>query len=103
MIQNRSFQVLDLLRRAACGAVVGGIRWRPCPPSLQLLHHRLRALGPAGQGPDLYGSALGHGPSIAFCGIDFAGIARLFTPQVEASQEPWKSGTCSAPGRWPPR
>jgi hypothetical protein len=26
--------------------------------------------------------------SIAFCGIDFAGIARLFTPQKEASQEP---------------
>src|SRR5512133_760547 len=26
--------------------------------------------------------------SIAFCGIDFAGIARLFTPQTEASDEP---------------
>jgi hypothetical protein len=26
--------------------------------------------------------------SIAFCGIDFAGVARLFTPQVEASKEP---------------
>jgi hypothetical protein len=26
--------------------------------------------------------------SIAFCGIDFAGVARLFTPQTEASQEP---------------
>ena len=26
--------------------------------------------------------------SIAFCGIDFAGIARLFTPQIEAAQEP---------------
>jgi hypothetical protein len=26
--------------------------------------------------------------SVAFCGIDFAGIARLFTPQTEASQEP---------------
>src|SRR5512136_45944 len=26
--------------------------------------------------------------SIAFCGIDFAGIARLFTPEQEASQEP---------------
>ena len=26
--------------------------------------------------------------SIAFCGIDFAGIARLFTPEKEASQEP---------------
>ena len=26
--------------------------------------------------------------AIAFCGIDFAGVARLFTPQVEASQEP---------------
>ena len=26
--------------------------------------------------------------SIAFCGIDFAGIARLFTPQQEASKEP---------------
>jgi hypothetical protein len=26
--------------------------------------------------------------SIAFCGIDFAGLARLFTPQIEASQEP---------------
>jgi hypothetical protein len=26
--------------------------------------------------------------SIAFCGIDFAGIARLFTPQVNASDEP---------------
>lgn len=26
--------------------------------------------------------------SIAFCGIDFAGLARLFTPQTEASQEP---------------
>ena len=26
--------------------------------------------------------------SIAFCGIDFAGIARLFTPEKEAAQEP---------------
>jgi len=26
--------------------------------------------------------------SIAFCGIDFAGIARIFTPEKEASQEP---------------
>jgi hypothetical protein len=26
--------------------------------------------------------------SIAFCGIDFAGLARLFTPQIEGSQEP---------------
>lgn len=26
--------------------------------------------------------------SIAFCGIDFAGIARLFTPEKDASQEP---------------
>ncbi len=26
--------------------------------------------------------------SIAFCGIDFAGLARLFTPQVELDQEP---------------
>lgn len=26
--------------------------------------------------------------SIAFCGIDFAGIARLFTPEQEAAQEP---------------
>jgi hypothetical protein len=26
--------------------------------------------------------------SIAFCGIDFAGVARLFTPQTEAAQEP---------------
>jgi len=26
--------------------------------------------------------------SIAFCGIDFAGIARLFTPQVNAADEP---------------
>lgn len=26
--------------------------------------------------------------SIAFCGIDFAGIARLFTPEQDASQEP---------------
>jgi hypothetical protein len=26
--------------------------------------------------------------SIAFCGIDFAGVARLFTPQIQASQEP---------------
>ncbi|HEY3313612.1 MAG TPA: hypothetical protein VGK00_18380 [Anaerolineales bacterium] len=26
--------------------------------------------------------------AIAFCGIDFAGIARLFTPEKEASQEP---------------
>ncbi len=26
--------------------------------------------------------------SIAFCGIDFAGLARLFTPEKEAAQEP---------------
>ena len=26
--------------------------------------------------------------SIAFCGIDFAGIARIFTPEKEAAQEP---------------
>ena len=40
--------------------------------------------------------------AIAFCGIDFAGIARLFTPE-RARTSATRSGTCSAPGCWPPR
>ena len=37
--------------------------------------------------------------AIAFCGIDFAGIARLFTPEQGGTNRS-KYGTCLAPGCW---
>jgi hypothetical protein len=37
--------------------------------------------------------------AIAFCGIDFAGLARLFTPR-RAMVSRRKYGTCLAPGCW---
>ena len=39
--------------------------------------------------------------AVAFCGMDFAGIARLFTPEKESESIP-RSGTCWRPGSWPP-
>ncbi|MFN8404006.1 MAG: hypothetical protein U0V48_10690 [Anaerolineales bacterium] len=40
--------------------------------------------------------------AVAFCGIDFAGIARIFTPE-KGRDEPAESGTCSPRGCSPPR
>ena len=46
---------------------------------------------------------LGDHIEIAFCGIDFAGIARLFTPTKASgrgSGTPTRPGICLAPGCW---
>ena len=43
--------------------------------------------------------------SLAFCGIDFAGIARLFTPCSllrKGRNNPVRCGTCLLPGSWLP-
>jgi hypothetical protein len=87
-----SIQLLSLLRRSGLrrGAVFGGIL------VIALLAFEVFNFSTTDFAlTDLLGKNLSFAGlswatilSIAFCGIDFAGLARLFTPQTEASQEP---------------
>ncbi len=92
MNQNSSFQVLDLLRKSGLrrGTVFGAILMVALL-AFEVFNYSTTDFALSDLlGKDLTFLGLRWATilSIAFCGIDFAGIARLFTPQEEASQEP---------------
>lgn len=92
MNQNRSFQILDLLHKSGLrrGSVFGAILVVALLAfeafNFSTTDFALSDL--LGKDLNFLGMRWATVLAIAFCGIDFAGIARLFTPQVEASQEP---------------
>jgi len=92
MNQNPSFQILDLLRKSGLrrGSLFGGILVIALL-AFEVFNYSTTDFALSDLlGKDLTFLGLRWATilAIAFCGIDFAGIARLFTPQVQASQEP---------------
>jgi len=92
MNQFRSFQILNLLHKSGIrrGTLFGGILVIALL-AFEVFNYSTTDFALTDLlGKDLTFLGLRWATilSIAFCGIDFAGIARLFTPQVEASQEP---------------
>ena len=92
MNQFRSFQILNLLQKSGMrrGTLFGGILVIALL-AFEVFNYSTTDFALTDLlGKDLTFLGLRWATilSIAFCGIDFAGIARLFTPQVEASQEP---------------
>jgi hypothetical protein len=92
MIQNRPFLIFDMLRKTGLrrGTVFGGILVVALL-AFEIFNYSTTEFALS----DLLGNDLNFMGlrwatvlAIAFCGIDFAGIARIFTPQVQASQEP---------------
>jgi hypothetical protein len=92
MVKNRSLQISDLLRKTGIsrGAAFGVILVIALL-AFEVFNYSTTDFALTDLlGKDLTFLGLRWATilSIAFCGIDFAGIARLFTPQQEASQEP---------------